>query len=101
SRPSPPGTGTQVPSPDPGNSVSSWGRLLEGDWDASYLASRQQYAGQSIADYVNDKTNSDAPVKQLIQLQLHLATAAGTAAYGTLTDGTTPLTNAMLAEVFG
>src|SRR4029079_2970496 len=27
--------------------------------------------------------------------------AAGTAAYGTLTDGTTPLTNAMLAEVFG
>ena len=91
---------SSLPGTDPGNSVSQWGHLLEGDWDQGYLASRQQYVGQSIADYVNDKANGDAHVKQLIQPQLHLS-ANGTTGYGTLTDGATPVTNAMLWEVFG
>jgi hypothetical protein len=92
--------GGALPDTDPGNSVARWGSPLEGDWDQDLLASMQQYAGQSIADYVNDKVNGDAHVKQLVLPSLHLG-ANPTATFGTLIDGHTPVTNAMLWEVFG
>ncbi|HZS36901.1 MAG TPA: DUF1501 domain-containing protein [Polyangia bacterium] len=89
-----------LPTTDPGKSVSAWGRKAEGELDAAFQASRQAFMAQSASDFINDKMAGDAHVTQLINPALHLATP-GAAALGTLIDGTTPVTNDMLNEVFG
>lgn len=97
-----------LPTTDPGKSVAPWGRKAEAELDAAFQASRQAFMGQSAADFINDKMAGDAHVTQLINPALHLAPnivmgmpQPNTAALGTLTDGTTPVTNDMLNEVFG
>jgi len=89
-----------LPTTDPGKSVSAWGRKAEGELDAAFQASRQAFMAQSASDFINDKMAGDAHVTQLINPALHLSTP-GAAALGTLMDGTTPVTNDMLNEVFG
>ena len=96
---------TSLPTKDPGQSLAPWGKKAEAELDAAFQASRQAFMAQSASDFINDKSAGDAHVSQLVAPALHLATppAAGAASpsLGTLTDGTTPVTNDMLAEAFG
>jgi hypothetical protein len=91
-----------LPTTDPGQSLAAWGKKAEAELDAAFAASRQAFMGQQAADFINDKMAGDAHVSQLVNPALHLGTAAmPSPALGTLVDGTTPVTNTMLAEVFG
>jgi hypothetical protein len=96
---------TSLPTTNPGNSLAAWGKKAEADLDTAFQASRQMFMAQSASDFINDKAAGDAHVVQLVHPALHLATApaAGQSSpsFGTLTDGTTAVTNDMLAEVFG
>ncbi len=96
---------TGLPTTDPGQSVAAWGRKAEQDLDTAFAASRQSFMNQAVADFINDKAAGDAHVKQLIDPSLHLyttpAAGAAPATLGTLSDGTTPVSNAMINEVFG
>ncbi len=94
---------TQVPTKDPGSSVSVWGHKMESDVDTALQGSLQGTMGQSVADFISDKANGDAYAPKLIDpaLQLGSTTANGTATLGTLKDGSTPVTNAMIYELFG
>jgi hypothetical protein len=94
-----------LPTKDPGKSLSPWGRKAEAELDAAFQASRQAFMGQSASDFMNDKAAGDAHVSQLVNPALRVASAPATGqpspALGTLIDGTTPVTNDMLAETFG
>jgi uncharacterized protein (DUF1501 family) len=85
--------------------VAPWGRKAEAMLDAAYRDSRQAFMAQAVDDFISDKANGDAHVVQLVNPALHLATPppAGTPSpsLGMLADGSGPLTNDMLAEVFG
>jgi hypothetical protein len=97
-----------LPTTDPGKSVAAWGHQAETELDTAFAASRQAFMGQSAADFINDKMAGDAHVTQLINPALHVAPQyvmnvpqPNPASLGTLLDGTTPVTNDMLNEVFG
>ncbi len=93
---------TGLPTADPGTSLSPWGKQAEAELDAAFQASRQAFMAQSASDFINDKAAGDAHVSQLVNPALQLSNTKSTVAtLGTLTDGTTAVTNAMLAEVFG
>jgi hypothetical protein len=91
-----------LPTTQAGSSGGSWGRAVEAELDTRFAAARPQRDQQLLADFINDKTAADAHVPQLIDPALHLAEspAGASPALGALVDGT-PLSNDMLAEVFG
>jgi len=92
-----------VPTVNPTLNTPVWARNTEVELDQALQASRQEYMGQAVANFINDKASGDAHVGQLVDPALHLVgpTSTPTAAMGTLMDGTTPVTNSMLLEVFG
>ena len=90
----------KLPTVDPGASVSAWGRKLEDDLGESFRARQGGYMEQVVADFLNDKSGADQHVGKLVDPALHLLTADPLSELGVLLDGT-PVTNAMLGEVFG
>lgn len=94
---------TAVPASSPKAKFPPFSLKLENDLDAPFQTTRQAFTGQAVADLVNDKANGDAHLPQLVNPALHLATppAMGmpSPSLGTTVDGT-PVTNAMLAELF-
>lgn len=90
-----------LPTKDPGDSVSAWGRKAEARLDAAFQASRNTLSGQAVANFVNDKDHEHF-VGALIDpaLRVHDPMAQD-ATLGDLVGGGAPVTNAMLAELFG
>ncbi len=92
-----------LPSEGAGPSSAGWGAAAEAELDLLFAGSRCDSDEQAAADFIHDKAAADAHVAQLIDpaLKLYERPVGASPALGTLVDGRTPLTNDMLAEVFG
>ena len=95
------GSALSLPASNPGATQPVFSKKIESDLDAEYAQYRQAFMGQSMADFVNDKTAADLHIGQLVNPALHFEKPPGTSSLGTLIDGTTPVTNQMLYELFG
>jgi hypothetical protein len=93
----------ELPSEGADQAVAPWGSAAEAELDRAFAGSRCASDAQAAADFINDKAAADAHVAQLIDpaLKLYERPSGASPALGTLVDGATPLTNDMLAEVFG
>ncbi len=93
---------TDLPTVDSTGTTSAWGRKLEARLDNAFALTRPADATLAVADYINDKNGADRHTGSLVDPSL-VFSAQGpmTQALGTLTDGSTPVTNDMLGEVFG
>jgi uncharacterized protein (DUF1501 family) len=91
---------TQLPDRDPTANVSRWGRQAEVALDQLFAQGRVGYAADRIANLVNDKAGADAHGGKLLDPVLRIG-ANPTAALGQLVGGATPVSNAMLGELFG
>ncbi|MFT3770307.1 MAG: DUF1501 domain-containing protein [Minicystis sp.] len=90
-----------LPTTDPGDSVLAWGRKAEAKLDAAFQASRNALSGQAVANFINDKAHEHY-VAALIDPALRVYDPkVSDAVLGNLVGGGAPVTNAMLAEVFG
>ncbi len=90
-----------LPTTDPGDSVSAWGRAAEGLLDTAFETSRNALAGQGVANFINDKAHEHF-VAALIDPALRVYDPMSlTASLGNLVGGGAPVTNTMLAELFG
>ncbi len=90
-----------LPTKDPGDSVSAWGRKAEARLDAAFQSSRNTLSGQAVANFVNDKAHEHF-VGALIDPALRVYDPKSLdATLGNLVAGGAPVSNAMLAELFG
>ncbi len=89
-----------LPTTDPGDSVSAWGRQAEGLLDTAFQASRNALSAQSVANFVNDKAHEHF-VAALIDPALRVYDPMSLdATLGNLVGGAL-VSNTMLAELFG
>jgi hypothetical protein len=91
---------TTLPYRDPTAKVSRWGRSAEVGLDPLFAKGRVGYVQDKVANLINDKIGADAHGAQLLDPVLKLGTNPGEA-LGQLVGTTTPVTNAMLGQLFG
>jgi hypothetical protein len=92
-----------LPATNPGATLPTFTKKIEGQLDNEYAQWRQAYMGQSVENFISDKAAADAHIGQLVNPALHFETPQPqtSPSLGTLMDGSTPVTNQMLYELFG
>jgi hypothetical protein len=88
-----------LPSRDPNASVSKWGRASETQLNQAFAQNRPSFTSDRVADLISDSSTSERYGAPLLSPVLHIDTQP-TEALGTRFGTSTPVTNAMLRELF-